>query len=145
MITQIKRQIIQIFFLSLLVGLLMFVSGSAGAREQEEEEFIVEIKTIKGELTTLGSQYLGILSERDERKGYEKEVLFLLDEEVKFVHKERNKIKLGDRIRVKYEEYYKPPEDEDEEPKFAKRVAKEIQFLSPSFKGKLIGKERQRR
>lgn len=125
----------------LLVGLMPFMLGSAMAQDQVEEEFVVKTKTISGELTMLNSRFLGILSQTDKRRGYEKEILFLLDEKVRFVRKKREEIGPGDQVRVKYEEYYKLPEDRQEELVFHKRVAKEIQFLRRSIPNTLVGME----
>jgi len=141
MITQsYARRVMQITFLSLLVGLFLFIFGPVRAQGEEE---IVKTKRVSGEISVIRPSYINIIFAREKRRGAEYEAMFLLNDDVKFIRKDLEELEPGDRVEIKYDGYFKIEKNEEtgeEEERFVRRVTKEIRFVSPSTKGKLISK-----
>lgn len=126
-----------------LAAAMIFTMAWAAEEEIEDKE-IVHSKTISGELTTASPQFLGLIYERDIRTRSEHEIMFLLDSATEFIRKERQELKPGDEIYVKYDEYFELVEDErgKKREKFVKRLATEVRFSRAGGQEKLVGRER---
>jgi len=120
----------RILIISAITVLMLFLSIGACV---PEEEMIIKKKEISGTLSTARPNYLSIVYESDKRAGYEKEMMFMLDDKVKFLKKNLVQMKEGDEIGVKYEEYFRKTEEGKEE--FVKRVTKEVRFIKPASTG----------
>lgn len=122
-----------------LAMVIMFAAFSIAAEEAKEEKETVKATEITGEISGIGRGYISIVYARDEKKGAEYEMLLPIDKDVKFIRKGLDELAVGDKVRVKCDDYFKT--DEEGKGICARRVAKEIQFLSPPV-NKLVSEER---
>ena len=128
--------------LAILLILSFSFSGVIRAREYEAKE-MVRTKEISGEVSVIRPRYISIIYERDEKKGAEYEMMFPINEDVKFTRKGLDEIKVGDQVSITYGECSRIEENEEtgkEEERFIRRDTKGVEFIRPALKGKLISR-----
>lgn len=109
-----------------VIGLLLMFSTAVGAGEAaEEEDVVVVVKEISGEVTVVGPSFIAVVYERDAKKGIEYEMALPIDKDIELVRKRNlDEIRVGDTVRVKYEETQKGER--------ITRRAKVITFVKPA-------------
>lgn len=139
----------KIMTLSLCVGLgLVFsvdISSAAMGKRFKDNELKHYHKkntlSVSGEISTIKSTYIGVITHRDKDLSTETETLFLIDEDVTFKKKTLAELLEGDQVKVTYENITEPDPEDEENDKFVQRVTKEIQYLSPKSKSLKSGKK----
>lgn len=129
------KEITQISCVSLAM-VMIFAAVDIAAEEAKET---VKATEVTGEVSVIGPTYISIVYARDEEKGVEYEMLLPIDKDVKFIRKGLDELVVGDKVRVKCDDYFRINEEGKE--LCTRRVPKEIQFLSPPI-NKLVGEER---
>ena len=126
-------------FYGTLIGLMaVALSFTAIAKDEEEAETeIVRPMEISGEVSHIGASSMNLIFKKDTTNKKEYEIMLLLNSDVEFVRKEKEELEIGDKVKVKCDEYFKLTEEGEE--RFAKRVTKEVKFMSPGLKGRLVG------
>ncbi|KPK97834.1 MAG: hypothetical protein AMJ95_07150 [Omnitrophica WOR_2 bacterium SM23_72] len=103
------------------------------AQDINTKEKVKETKTMKevqGEVTWVKQDKISIVYNTDESKGMDYEILLPVDKDTKLVHlKSIEQIKIGDRVRILYEE--KTQESAGEVRSY--RRAKVITFIGPAL------------
>ncbi|MFC1658779.1 hypothetical protein ACFL1D_05295 [Candidatus Omnitrophota bacterium] len=88
-------------------------------------------KSIQGEITGIGKNYIAVTYEMNEEKGTEYEILLPVDKDLQLVHKNKfSELNIGDTVRIKYEEIT----EEYAETNRKLRKAKVITFVKPAEK-----------
>jgi len=100
--------------------------------KEDEVKITREIKEIQGEISAIGKDYISIVYQREREKGVEYEIWLPLDKDnVRLIHKESlEELKVGDFIRVQYEEVTK----EYKEKVRSFRKVKTISFIKPAVR-----------
>ena len=120
----------------------VIVLGFAGTIMAEDGSDEVRIRPgeISGEISAISQRYISIIYSKDFDNNTEYEMLLPIDENVKFTRKSLDKLEVGDQVSVKCDDHIK--KNAEGEDVCARRVAKEISFVRPAMKDKLVGTER---
>jgi hypothetical protein len=115
----------------MVLGLFCFV-GMSQAQQGKEEEAVVEIKQVQGEVSSLSPKnnpkYIGITYKEDQERGTAEEIVLFIDKDVKLVHKRKlDEIGIGDKVDVTYNEITTMTEEGQK--KINNRIAKVIGFV----------------
>lgn len=119
---------------------MVMILAAVGIAAEEEAKETIKPTEITGEVSVIGRNYISIVYARDEKKGEEYEIMLPFTQDVKFIRKRLDELVVGDKVRVKCDDYLRKNEEGKEI--CGRRVPKEIQFLSPPIEDKLVGKER---
>ncbi|RKY30981.1 MAG: hypothetical protein DRP68_05555 [Candidatus Omnitrophota bacterium] len=123
----------QFYLIEILVFILsMVIVVNCVEAKEDEVKITREIKEIQGEISAIGKDYISIVYQREREKGVEYEIWFPLDKDnVRLIHKESlEELKVGDFIRVQYEEITK----EYKEKVRSFRKVKTISFIKPAVR-----------
>lgn len=119
--------------LGLVVASVFVTSGLVVAAEEDEEDALITVKHITGEVSIIRPHYLSVVYKQDAETRMEYEMVFPMNKDVEFFHKKSlDDIEVGDTVRVTYEEKTWTTEDGMER---MKRKAKEVWFVRPAKKG----------
>jgi hypothetical protein len=117
-------------------GLVLFTFIIAAlAQETKEEEITVEVKQVKGEVSSFSPgnnpRYIGITYKEDKESSTAYEMVLSIDEDVILKHKRQlSEIGLGDTVDVVYEQRFKTTEQGEK--RIISRIAKIIIFIRPA-------------
>ncbi|MCD6228244.1 MAG: hypothetical protein J7K17_02050 [Candidatus Omnitrophica bacterium] len=123
----------QFYLIEILVLILsMVIVVNCVEAKEDEVKITREIKEIQGEISAIGKDYISIVYQREREKGVEYEIWLPLDKDnVRLIHKESlEELKVGDFIRVQYEEVTK----EYKEKVRSFRKVKTISFIKPAVR-----------
>ncbi len=122
------------------------VAPGQAAKKSDKEVTVVSTslraKEITGEITGISSNYISIVYSQDEDNATEYEALLLVGEGTTFTRKNLSALSVGDIVSVQCDDYIQT--DSNGRKYCAKRVTKEVKFLSPARKDKLVGTEKVR-
>jgi len=134
MITQIIKKISRI---NLIVSLIIILSLFCFIEicQAEKDKGIIKTttldKTVQGEISWIGKDYIAIIYQKDEKKGKEYEILLPIDADIQLLHKSNlDQLSVGDTVRVQFEELT----EEYKEGARKERKAKVISFVKPAVK-----------
>ena len=144
-----SRGITRKIMVILCVGIaLMFMGSISSANNPEEikssEEVMApgekkNLEFVTGPISMVRFNSISIISHKDEVNNKETEMVFIIDEYVTFKRKNLDELKMGDVVKIAYENYTKL--DEEGNDKFVKRVTNNVHFLRGKSKSLSSGKK----
>jgi hypothetical protein len=133
MITQIKERLHRLDTIVVISCFVLFLFSLDTHLKAEEEEptITTETKEVQGEVSMIGRDYISVVYMRDLDKGIEYEMQLPIDEDLSFIHaRDLNEIKVGDIVRVTYEEVTEEYQDESK----TSRKGKVINFVKSAVR-----------
>ena len=130
-----SKMISKILTISIFAGIILVLTGNLCVAEmgknfkEHQARHIVNSKSITGAISTIQPTFIGIITQRDNSKKEETEMLFLVDEEVIFKKKSLGELLEGDYVKITYDNITEPDPEDPSKELFVQRETKEIQFL----------------
>lgn len=115
----------------ILIVVLLFAIIVNVAEAKEKGKPSISNKTVQGEISAIGKNYISIIYQREKEKGTEYEIwLPLKKEDIKLLHKKSlEDLKVGDIVKIEFEEVT----EESKKGIRSTRKVKVINFIKPAI------------